>query len=293
MQKTVTALVVLLALGGCTTNKKIHKSAMAEVLPVPAHGVRLTSDYSTILVTQKGTTRTLWFVRDSGEIVLESQMDLSAPHRLLVDYTRVMFASYLFIPRPKRVLIVGVGAGSMVRFLQHHAPGLAVDAVDIDPLVIQVAEKYFGTRPGTRVRLIAADGLKFIRESKQRYDVIYLDAFLKPAADTDPNGMPLQLKTIAFYQRAQKILTARGAVVFNLNEHRKMAQDIKMIRSAFVAAHHFEVPKTGNHVIVATNFWSSADPAALASAAKAMQARFGIGRAFPTYIRHLRKPAGK
>ena len=70
----------------------------------------LKSDFSRIRILCVKNTRTLWFVRDNGEEVVESMVDLDRPHDLLVDYTRFMFFSYLFRPNQQKVLIVGLGA---------------------------------------------------------------------------------------------------------------------------------------------------------------------------------------
>src|SRR5262249_29145201 len=69
------------------------------------------SQCSRIRVTKEQSVRTLWFVRESGEALIESQVNLDKPHELLVPYTRYMFGSYLLRPKPEKVLIVGLGGG--------------------------------------------------------------------------------------------------------------------------------------------------------------------------------------
>src|SRR5262245_20296889 len=82
--------------------------------------VDVRSKFSHIKVRKDGNVRTLYFVRDSGEEVIESQLDLNKPHDLIVTYTRYMFLSYAFKPKQERVLIVGLGGGSMVHFMKHY-----------------------------------------------------------------------------------------------------------------------------------------------------------------------------
>jgi hypothetical protein len=65
-------------------------------------------------------------------------MNLKSPHVLRFTYLQHMFASYLLQPKQSKVLIVGLGGGSMVHFLQKHDPTVAVDAVEIDPVVVQL-----------------------------------------------------------------------------------------------------------------------------------------------------------
>src|SRR5215471_9984443 len=168
------------------------------------------SAYSHIRVRKLDNKYSLMFVRDSGEEVIESMVDLSRPQDLLLDYTRSMFLSYAHFPEPKKVLIVGLGGGSMVNFLTRYDPKLAVDVVEIDPSIIELAGKFFKIHESEQIKIIKADGLKYLAEAKSKYDVIYLDAFLKPSADTDPNGVPLALKTAQFYKQIQERLTPDG-----------------------------------------------------------------------------------
>lgn len=233
------------------------------------------SKFSQIVVKDRGSIRTLYFVRDDGRQAIESQMDMSEPHKLRLRYTRSMFSSYLFVPEPKRVLLVGLGAGSMVHFLQRYEPRLLVTAVDIDQAVLDVADEYFGTRSSEYVTLIAADGLQYIRDSATlHYDVIYMDAFLKPSAQTDDTGVPLALKTAAFYGEVQSKLAVGGAAVFNLHLDGGVEEALAPIRAAFPSAHLFVVPRSKNYVVVATKEPTSADAHVLEHAAQIADPRF-------------------
>ncbi|MHC4600277.1 MAG: spermidine synthase, partial [Planctomycetota bacterium] len=138
------------------------------------------------------------------------------------------------------------------RFLNHHFPDLVVDAVEIDPVVVKLADEYFGTRPGPKTRIFTEDAFKYLERVEDRYDVIYMDAFLKPSADTDQTGVPLHLKTIAFFKSLHKNLKEDGLVVFNLNLHPEMSKDIDAIKQAFPQVYVFRVPGRRNRVIVAT-----------------------------------------
>ena len=107
----------------------------------------------------------------------------------------------------------------MVHFFRHYDPEVRVDALEIDPVVVQVADRYFDTRSGGNVNIITADGVRYLAETRERYNVIFMDAFLKPSQDTDATGKPLAMKTQQFYQDLQKKLTDKGLVVFNVNPH--------------------------------------------------------------------------
>ncbi|MHC5039145.1 MAG: spermidine synthase, partial [Planctomycetota bacterium] len=132
------------------------------------------SDYSHIRIRDKGNYRALLFVRDTGEEVTETAIDRKTPHKLVIPYTQYMFLSYLFRPEHEKVLIVGLGGGGMVHFLNHYFPDLKVDAVEIDPVVVKLADEYFGTRPGPKTRIFTEDAFKYLARAEDKYDVIYM-----------------------------------------------------------------------------------------------------------------------
>ena len=232
------------------------------------------SDYSRIRVRKFVNTHTLTFIRDNGDEVVESMVDMASPHDLLIDYTKYMFLSYLFEPKPERVLIVGLGGGAMVHFLKRHDPGVKVDVVEIDPAVVKVADKFFGVRTEGNVRVVTEDGFKYLRETPEKYDVVYMDAFLKPARDTDTTGVPLRLKTIEFYKGIQSKLAADGLVVFNINPHESIDEDVKTIREAFPQAYAFHLPNAGGLVVVGSMQKERVDPRELQARARGLDDRF-------------------
>lgn len=218
------------------------------------------SSFSTIRVRRDGDVRTLTFVRDNGDEAVQSRLDLAAPHTLASPYARGMFASYLYQPQPRRVLIVGLGGGAMVRFLTHHEPALTIDAVEIDPAVVRLADQYFGVRSAGPVRVHTADAVAFIESAADRYDLILMDAFLRPSAATDPTGVPSGLKTRAFLQRLKSVLAPGGVVAFNMNEHDRMADDIAAVREVFGPVAVYRCPPAANKVVVAAADGLPGDP---------------------------------
>jgi spermidine synthase len=213
-----------------------------------------TSNYSRVKVTREPGTRhrTLWFVRDNGQAVIESSVDLERPDDLRIEYTRFMFLSYAFRPEPKRALIVGLGGGAMVHFLKVHDPGLKLDVVEIDPMIVSVADRFFEVRSGGNVDVKTADGLAYLKQPGAKYDVIYMDAFLRPSGGTDKTGVPLHLKTEAFYDQVKARLNPDGVVVFNLNPHPAIQQDIRNIRRSFRNAYAFRLQGYDGFIVVAS-----------------------------------------
>lgn len=232
------------------------------------------SPFSRIRVRSDGEVRALTFVRDDGEEVVQSRLSLSAPHTLLAPYARAMFASYLEQPQPRRVLIVGLGGGVMVRFLTHHEPEALIDAVEIDPVVVRLADEYFGVRPGGNVRIHTADAVAFVESTTERYDLILMDAFLRPSSDTDSTGVPSRLKTLEFLGHLKRALAPGGVVAFNVNEHASIADDIAAVRAAFGPVAVYRCPPASNKVVIAGESGLATDDEARARIG-ALDARFG------------------
>ena len=242
------------------------------------------SAFSTIRVWRDGDVRALTFVRDNGEEAVQSRVNLTTPHALVSPYARRMFASYLYQPEPRRVLIVGLGGGAMVRFLMHHEPQAQIDAVEIDPVVVRLADQFFDVRSGGNVRVHTADAVKFIEATTNRYDLILLDAFLRPSSDTDATGVPSGLKTIEFLRRLKQTLAPGGVVAFNINEHDRMADDISAVATAFgnnVAI--YRSPPSNNTVLIATAERMATD-AELQARIAALDARFAGALSFADII---------
>jgi spermidine synthase len=239
----------------------------------------VTSQFSHIRVRRQGNIRLLLFVRDSGAEVVESELNLKRPQEMLAPYTHFMFSSYLLRPQQERVLIVGLGGGAMVHFLKYHDPQLQVDAVEIDPAVVQIAERYFDVRSGENLHVVTGDAFEYLDTTEQRYDVIYIDAFLKPAPDTDATGVPLRLKSARFYQNMQAKLKAEGLVVFNLNRHQSVESDIQGIRNAFAQVYLFRVPEA-NVVVVGSTAAAREPVAVLRARAKEADHRFKANFSF-------------
>lgn len=243
------------------------------------------SAYSRIRIRRDGDVRALTFVRDNGREVVQSRVSLTEPHTLVAPYARGMFASYLYQPDPRRVLIVGLGGGAMVRFLTHHEPQVYIDAVEIDPAVVRLADEYFGVRSGGNVRVHTADAVRFVESTADRYDLILMDAFLRPSSDTDTAGVPTGLKTQAFLDRLKRTLAPGGVVAFNVNEHDGMAGDISAVAATFGHVAVYRCPPAGNRVVIAAEGGMATDDDVRARIG-ALDVRFGGALSFADLLQN-------
>ena len=86
----------------------------------------------------------------------------------------------LWQPPPQRVLLIGVGGGSIPRAVMQARPKIEIDAVDIDAAVVRVAQRYFGLTAQPQLHLHVADGREFVATARSRglqYGAVLLDAF--------------------------------------------------------------------------------------------------------------------
>jgi spermidine synthase len=231
-----------------------------------------TSAYSRIRVRERDGIRRLFFVDPQGRERQQSAIDLRAPERLQLAYSQSMFLSFLFQEQPERVLVVGRGGGGMVRFLQHARPEISLHAVEIDPVVVSIAETYFGTRAGPRTTIQTIDAFVYLAEPHAPYDVIYMDAFLKPPIDSGLDQLTLRLKTVEFLRQLRSQLSPEGIVVFNLIEtDRSTPDDLAALREAFPQVYVFSVPRSWNLTVIATQSTSRLDHKAILARADAVE----------------------
>lgn len=159
-----------------------------------------------VLVTEDRGVRTLTF---SPGGAVQTEVKPGAPHELRLPYTRAAMVALALVPKPRRILLVGLGGGAMAMFLRGLFPEAQLDGVDIDPVVVSAAKKHLGLVTDDKLRAIVADGRKFTETSAGGYDLIFLDAY----CDSDP---PEHLLTVEFLSAVRGKLAAGGVAVGNV-----------------------------------------------------------------------------
>src|SRR5947209_10977467 len=130
--------------------------------------------YRNIIVYDEAGMRCLKFSRTVTAGRQSCQM-LRDPDRLVFQYTKMMMSALYLNPEPRRVLVLGLGGGTLPRALASLPSVTDVDVVEIDPAVARVAEKFFGFRQGPKLHVFEEDGRVFVKralKSGQRYDVV-------------------------------------------------------------------------------------------------------------------------
>ncbi len=119
-------------------------------------------------------------------------------------------------PRPLRVLILGLAAGTIAREIDHfygNSRAIEIEGVEIDPAVIEAGRRFFGLEKIPSLTIRAADARFFLKTARKEYDLIIADAFLQPY-------IPFHMITREFYAECLQRLSADGIFAINLGAKR-------------------------------------------------------------------------
>lgn len=203
------------------------------------------SAYNEVIVTEDAQgLRTLRFERGGAR---QSIVKPGDPDYLGFAYTPVAFAGLALADNPQRMLVVGLGGGTMPMFLRKRYPEATIDAVDIDPDVIYVAKTFFGFREDERMRAYTLDGRRFIEAVREPYDAIFLDAY-------GARDVPPQLTTFEFLSAVRRAVKPSGVVVSNiwgLPSNQLYTSMVRTYREVFDDLYILEVAGTTNRILLA------------------------------------------
>lgn len=146
-----------------------------------------------------------------GNSTVQSSMRLSDPYALELAYTRGMMMFLLFAPDVKRILMLGLGGGSIPKYIHRHLPQVDMMRVlEINPRVIQVARSHFELPDNdSRLEVIEGDGVQYIREHADSTQLLIMDAY-------DSAGLPSELCSQDFFDHCAHALTPDGILAVNL-----------------------------------------------------------------------------
>ena len=160
---------------------------------------------SSVEVSESRGVRTLHL----GGEAIQSAMRLSAPDRLELAYTRAMMAFLLFAPAPRDIFMVGLGGGSIARFVHERLPRTRITVLELSPKVVAAARTFFGLpADDQRLKVIVGDGAEHVAAQRGACDVFLLDAF-------DDLRSARSLATASFYAACRDALRPGGVFVVN------------------------------------------------------------------------------
>jgi len=192
---------------------------------------RSDSRYSHLVVrdVRRGDRMERVLIQDA---LIHNRYDPSAPDELLYEYERI-FAALIRMaaarpaaggttgepeagragsgPRPPlRTLTLGAGGCVFPLYLERRYPGSRNEVVEIDPEVLEVAERFFDLGEDSEIKRVVADARNYVSylQGRQLFDLIYLDAF-------NSFSIPYHLTTVEFTRQIASLLAPGGMLIVN------------------------------------------------------------------------------
>ncbi len=180
---------------------------------------------------------------------VQSAMRLEAPNALELEYTRVMMRCLLFQPAPRRLLMLGLGGGSLAKYCHHHFQHADITAVEINPHVIALRERFQVPPDGGRFRVVQGDGAVYVQGlalkdaplpivgpanggvtkpgvaktgvtiAGPHFDAILVDAF-------HFDGAPASINSRSFFSACRALLSPQGVLVLNMEGEPDLYQPV-------------------------------------------------------------------
>lgn len=122
---------------------------------------------------------------------------------------------------PRRILVIGNAGGTTARVLAAEYPGAAIDGVELDPVVTELARRYMGMDAIPGLHVFSGDGRAYLATTGRRYDLIVVDAYRQ-------TYIPFHLATEEFFTLLREHLNRGGAVALNVE---RVPGDDSLVRS--------------------------------------------------------------
>ena len=181
---------------------------------------------------------------------IQGAMRINRPWSLELEYTRDMVFPLLLRPEtawPRRVLLIGLGAASLTKFVYRHVPAARLEVVEIDPEVVMTAWQFFALpQESRRLGIEIGDAYEYVAKARKRYDLILVDGF-------DAKGRAGDLDSPAFYRNCRARLNPGGMLATNFVSRRgRPTASIDRIRRAFDGRVLALPPNEANTIAIAS-----------------------------------------
>ena len=205
--------------------------------------------YRNIVVTEDSSRRCMRFTITSRSGQNQSCRFLDRPLELVFPYAKMTLSSLLVQEKPERMLIVGLGGGTLPDTYSRLFPDTEIVISEIDDAVFRVAREFFDFEETDKIKVDVGDARVYIKRAGlrgEKFDLVILDAF---------NGeyIPEHLMTVEFLEEVKKLLPVDGMVVANtFSTSRLYAAESNTYRAVFGEIYNIRQAGTGNRVIVAS-----------------------------------------
>ncbi len=204
------------------------------------------SVYRDITVEQNGDRRCLLFNVHRGDRN-QTCVDVDDRDLLVFSYTKMSFAGLLLQPDPQRILVAGLGGGTIPLAMSDRFPNASIDIVEIDQAVVNVAREFFFFEETENMRVFVDDARLFIKRAGiagREYDYIVLDAF-------SGDYIPEHMLTREFLEEVKQVMAPDGVLVANtFSTSRLYDHESVTYQRAFNEFFNFKLPASGNRIII-------------------------------------------
>lgn len=154
---------------------------------------------------------------EDGQKVLNSQSTCYSGKTLHDIFIKVF--KYIETDDVKSILLLGLGGGTVVKILLNELNYKGnIVAVELDPVIVDIAMKEFGIVPDKKLELVCMDATEYVKSTRKKFDMIICDIFVD-------NSLPEAITEDSFWINVAKRLSDDGIIVFNVfHELKKMVR---------------------------------------------------------------------
>jgi len=185
----------------------------------------------------------------------ETRMSLTNPLQGHFEYIEYFHTPWVWNRNIQRVLMMGLGGGSIQRAYQHYYTNVTIETVEMDDVVIKVAKEFFQVKETPRHKIRHQDGRVFLQRAVQPYDLIIMDAY---TVSRYGSSIPPHLTTREFFTMADAHLTTNGVLAYNVIGQLEgwqadfMGAMYRTMKEVFPQVYAFPAESSMNVVLVAT-----------------------------------------
>ena len=234
----------------------------------------LESPYNTIFVYKKAPYITLAFGHKKQRYI-ESRRNPEDLTELPIAYTQSFTIALAYPKALSSFLMVGMGGGSTSWYVHETLPKAKITAIELDPEIVRLAEKYYQLKSGPRFKIVTRDGRVHILRDKTKHDVIFIDAYRGPF-------VPFHLMTKEFFILAKRRLAKGGIIAQNI-EPSTMLYD-RSIATLAAVFNQVDVYRAGQNVVAIAYDGKAKSIKALLKRAQELQAKHKFRYPLPELI---------
>lgn len=137
------------------------------------------------------------------------------------------FQSFGLPRKAERILVLGVGGGTVIHLLRSHYPGAEIVGVDIDQTMIDIGKRYFDLETIENASFVCRDAELFVVNEPGRFDLIIVDLFIG-------THVPELVRKESFLKNLKKVLTKDGAIIINYLREFEYLEKSELLKKTLV-----------------------------------------------------------